>query len=187
METDTRSVADQDSAAKCTMTQGSKPLHRPRKNIADAALGPDHARCIGINLQLAPQSKDLNIDAPIEDIFMNSGRIQQMLACKRSLRCFQERQQQSILAFAQRDRCFMGVYESSATTLEPPAIEPIAASLPLANLRCTRQLPASQYGAGACEQFPRTRPYDVIVGAEFEADDWINFVGAVAGHDDWNI
>src|SRR5215471_16954569 len=110
-----------------------------------------------------------------------------MLACKRSLRFFQERQQQSILAFTQRDRCFIGVYESSAETLETPAIKPIAASLPLANLRCTRQLPASQYGAGACEQFPGARPYNVVVGAEFEADDWINFVGVVAGHDDWNI
>ena len=141
---------------KLLLTNCSKALHRQRKNIADAALGLDHARCIRINLQLAPQSQDLNIDAPIEDIFMNSRRIQQMLACKRSLRCFQERQQQSVLAFTQRDRCFIGVYESSAITLEPPAIEPIAASLPLANLRCTRQLPASQYGAGACEQFPRT-------------------------------
>ena len=62
-----------------------------------------------MNLQLAPQPQDLNIDAPIEDIFMNSRRTQQMLARKRSLRCFQKRQQQGILTFTQRNWCFIGV------------------------------------------------------------------------------
>jgi CheY-like chemotaxis protein len=71
-------------------------------------------------------------------IFMNSRRIQQMLACKGSLRCFQERHQQGILALGQRDWCFIGVYESSAITLKPPAVEPITASFPLTNLRRAR-------------------------------------------------
>ena len=56
------------------------PLDRQRKNIANAALGPDHPRRIRINLQLAPQPQDLNIEAAIEDIFMNSRRTQEMLA-----------------------------------------------------------------------------------------------------------
>jgi hypothetical protein len=73
---------------KLLLTNCSKALHRQRKNIADAALGLDHARCIRINLQLAPQAQDLNIDAPIEDMFMNSRRIQQMLACKGALPSF---------------------------------------------------------------------------------------------------
>ena len=163
------------------------PLDSQRKNVADAAVSLDHARCIRINLQLAPQPQDPNIDAPIEDIFMNSRRMQQMLPRKNSLRCFQKRQHQGILTFAQRNWCFIGVYEPSAVTLEPPAIEFIAASFRITNLRGPRQLPSSQYGACTCEQLLGTRPYDVIVGAKFEADDRINFVGAVAGDDDWNI
>ena len=58
----------------------SKALDRQGKNIADAALGLDHGRCSRINLQLAPQPQDLNIDAPIENIFMNPRRIQEVLA-----------------------------------------------------------------------------------------------------------
>ena len=88
---------------------------------------------------------------------------------------------------SQRNRCFSGVYQSSAVTIEPPAIESIATSFRIANLRGTRQLPSSQYGARTCEQLPGTGSYDVIVGAKFETDDRINFVGVVAGDDDWNI
>jgi hypothetical protein len=171
----------------CAAPICSKALHRQHKNIADAALGLDHARCIRINLQLAPQPQDLNIDAPIEDIFMNSRRMQQMLARKRPLGCFQKRQQQGILAFTQRDWCFIRIYESSTITLKPPTVEPVAAPFRIANLRGTRHLASSQDGAGTCEQFPGTRPYDVVVGAKFEADDGIGFVSAVAGDDDWNI
>jgi hypothetical protein len=79
---------------------------RQRKNIANAALGPDHPRRIQINLQLAPQPQDPNINAAIEDIFMNSRRTQEMLARKRSLWRFQKRQQQGVLTFAQRDWFF---------------------------------------------------------------------------------
>ena len=79
------------------------PLDRQRKNIANAALGPDHPRRIRINLQLASQPQDLNIDAAIEDIFMNSRRAQEMLARKRSPWRFQKRQQQGVLTVAQRD------------------------------------------------------------------------------------
>src|SRR5262249_5569051 len=142
-------------------TNCSKALDRQRKNIANAALGLDHARSVRINLQLAPQPQDLNIDAPIEHIFMNSRRMQQMLARKRPLGRLQKRQQQGVLAFTQQDWCFIGVYESSTMTLEPPAFEPVAAPFSIANSHGTRHLASSQDGAGTREQFPGTRPYDV--------------------------
>ena len=119
------------------------PLDRQRKNVAHAALGADHPRRIRINLQLAPQPQDLNIDAAIEDILMNSRRAQEMLARKRSPWRLQKRQQQGVLTFAQRDCFFIGVYQPSATTLQLPAIEPIASSIPLAAFRDTRHLPSS--------------------------------------------
>ena len=163
----------------------SKAFHWQRKNIADAALGLDHAWCARTNFQFTPQP--LNVDAPIENIFMNSRRLQQMFPRERALRCIEKRHQQGILALAQRDWCLIGSYKSSAT-LEPPAAEFVAASFRIAGSGRARHLPSAQYGTSTCEQFPGTkRLYDVIVRAEFEADDTINFVGLVAGHYDRNI
>lgn len=51
-----------------------------RENIADAALGLNDARRSRIAPQLAPQPQHLNVDAAIENIFMNGGRLKQMLA-----------------------------------------------------------------------------------------------------------
>jgi hypothetical protein len=79
-------------------TNRSIALDRQRKNIADAALGQNHAQRIRTTLQLAPQPQDLNVDASIEDVFMNSRRIHEMLACKGSTRSFEECQQQGMLA-----------------------------------------------------------------------------------------
>ena len=36
--------------------------------------------------QLAPQPQDLHVDAAVEDIFMNAGRLKQILAAEKSLR-----------------------------------------------------------------------------------------------------
>ena len=71
------------------------------KDIADAAFGLDDARHLRVCLQFAPQPQDLNIDAAIEDVFVEPRRLQQILARKRSLRRIEEGQQQGVLAFAQ--------------------------------------------------------------------------------------
>jgi hypothetical protein len=104
-------------------------LDRQRQHVADAALGLDHARCTRVDLQIAPQPKDLDIDAPVEDIFVNSRRLQQMLARERPLRCFEKGEQQGLLTFAQWDRRLVAVYESSAATFKPPATESVSATL----------------------------------------------------------
>ena len=103
-------------------------LDRKRENIANAALGLDHARGTRTYFQFAAQSQDLNIDAPIEYICVNSRRLQQMFPRERPLRRFKKRDQQCILALAQRHLRLIGSYKSSAATLEPPATEFIAAS-----------------------------------------------------------
>src|SRR6186713_1905435 len=77
---------------------------RQREYIADPPLGLDHARRTRIDLKLAPQPQYLDIDASIKNILVNPGSLQQMLARQRPLRRFEERQQQRILALAQRDR-----------------------------------------------------------------------------------
>ena len=52
---------------------------RQRENVADAALGLDHAWRAGIDLQLPPQPQNLDIDASIKNIFVNPRGLQQLL------------------------------------------------------------------------------------------------------------
>ena len=52
---------------------------RQRENVADAALGLDHARRTGIDFQFPPQPQHLDIDASIENIFVNTRGLQQSL------------------------------------------------------------------------------------------------------------
>jgi hypothetical protein len=67
-----------------------KRFDRQREDITNAALSPDHTRRTRIDLEFAPQPQDLNIDAFIENIFVNSGRLQQMLSREGPLRCFEK-------------------------------------------------------------------------------------------------
>ena len=46
------------------------------EDIADASLSLDDARRARIDLKLAPQSQDLDIDAPIENILMHTRGLQ---------------------------------------------------------------------------------------------------------------
>ena len=166
----------------------SKPFHWQSENIANAALGSDHAWRMYQFQFASPQPQDLNVDAPIENICMNSRRLQQMFPRERLLRYFEKRHQQGILAFAQRDLCLIGIYKSPATTLEPPATESVAASLRIVGPGGARHPPSAQNGTSACEQFPGTKGLnDIIVRTEFEANDTIKFVGALASHDDRDI
>jgi|GraSoi2013_115cm_1033766.scaffolds.fasta_scaffold478797_1 hypothetical protein len=79
--------------ARCHISIILKRFDRQREDIADAAFRLDHARCAGIDLQFAPQPQDLDIDAPIENIFVNSGGLKQMLPRERPLRCFEKGKQ----------------------------------------------------------------------------------------------
>jgi len=156
-----------------------------REHIADTALSLDHARCTRIDLQFAPQPQDLDIDAPVEDIIVNSRCLQQMLARERPLGCFEKGEQQGILTFAQRDRRLIAVYESSAATLKPPATESVSAALRIMRACSSPHFPSPQYGTDACKQFSETEWfYDIVVRTEFETDDAIDFVGTMAGRDD---
>jgi hypothetical protein len=54
----------------------SDPLYRNGEYISEAALGLDDARRARIALELAPQAENLHIDAAVEDILVNAGRLQ---------------------------------------------------------------------------------------------------------------
>ena len=157
-----------------------------REHIADAALSPDRAWCTRIDLQFAPQPQHLDVDAPIENFFVNSvGGLQQMLPRQRPLRCPEKREQQRILTFSQRDRRRVGIEESPATAFELPAVESIPTSLRVMGTRNAPNLLPPQYGTDAGKQLPEAEWfYDAIVGTEFETDNAIDFVGTMTGRDD---
>jgi len=86
----------------------SKPFRWQSENIANAALGLDHAWRTRTYFQFAPQPQDLNVDASIEYICMHSRRLQQMFPRERALRRFEKCDQQGILALAQQHLCLIG-------------------------------------------------------------------------------
>ena len=120
-----------------------------REDITDASLSLDHARCTRIDLQFARQPQDLDINAPIKNIFVNSSGLKQILPRERPLRRFEKGQQQCVLAFAQRERRRIGIHESTATRFKLPAVKSITASLRImVTCNPSRFLPP-QYGANA--------------------------------------
>jgi hypothetical protein len=157
-----------------------------REHITDTALSPDNARCTRIDLQFAPQPQDLDIDAPIENFFVNSvGSLQQMLPRERPLRCLEKCEQQRILTVAQRDWRRIGIEESPATAFQLPAVESVPTSLRVMGTGNAPNFLAPQYGTDAGKQLSEAEwLYDIVIRSEFEADDAIDFVGTMAGRDD---
>jgi hypothetical protein len=60
------------------------PLYRNGEYVSDTALGLDDARCVRVAFELAAQAKNLHVDAAVEDILVNAGRLQQMIATKQT-------------------------------------------------------------------------------------------------------
>jgi hypothetical protein len=60
------------------IVHSSKRFDRQHEDVAEAALRLDCAWGTRTDLQFTPQPQDLDIEAPIEDIFMDSG-----VACSR--------------------------------------------------------------------------------------------------------
>ena len=82
----------------------SEPLYRNSEHISHAALGLDDARRAGVAFELAPEAKNLHIDAAIEDILVNACSLQEVLATERALRGIEKGEQQRVLTFSQGDR-----------------------------------------------------------------------------------
>src|SRR5258707_11904900 len=72
--------------------------------VANTTHGLDRARRSRIALQFAPQPQNLDVDATIKDVCVESRRLKQMIARERTLWCFEKGQKQGIFSLAQRDR-----------------------------------------------------------------------------------
>ena len=60
-----------------------KPLDLPRKRISDAALRLDDLGRARVLFQLAPEAKNLDVDAAVEDVFMHPSGLQKVLPAER--------------------------------------------------------------------------------------------------------
>ena len=61
-------------------TRRLDPLDGNSEHISNTALGLDDARCTGIAFELAPEAKNLHVDAAVEDILVKACRLQQVIA-----------------------------------------------------------------------------------------------------------
>jgi hypothetical protein len=135
------------------------------KGIADAAFGLDDTWRFRVCLQFAPQPQHLDIDAAIEDVFVEPGGLQQMLARKRPLWRVEERQQEGVLAFTQGNRPFLRIDEAPAATIKPLPAELVSASLDNGGTQGPSDLTAPPNGAEPGIQFADTeRLGEVVVG-----------------------
>src|SRR5262245_8108412 len=163
----------------------SNPLDRNGEHITYAALGLDDARRARVAFELAPQAKNLHVDAAIENILMHARGLQQVLATERPLRRIEKGDQQGVLAFGQCYGSAGRVGEPPSLAVELPAAKSKAAALGIESRRGTSHIETSQYRADTREQFAQIEWLSqIIVGTEFKSNDTIDIVAAVTSNDD---
>jgi hypothetical protein len=163
----------------------SNPLNCNGKHISHAALRLYDARCAGVAFEFAPQTKNLDVDAAIKNIFMQTRRLQQVLAAERALRRIEEREQQGVLTFSQRHWSAGGVGELPGLEVELPAAKSKAAAFGIARRRGASDIEPAQYGADTREQFAQIeRLRQIIISAKFKPNDAIYVVAPMTCNDD---
>src|SRR5215472_3178677 len=134
-------------SALAVLTQGSarpdrssNPLDRNGEHISYAALSLNNARRARVAFKLAPQAKNLHVDAAIENILMHARGLQQVLPTERALRRFEKGDQQGVLAFGQWYRSAGRVGEPPSLAVKLPAAKPKAAPLGVVSRRGTSDI-----------------------------------------------
>src|SRR5499427_6609456 len=121
----------------------SNPLDRNGEHITYAALGLNNARRARVAFELAPQAKNLHVDAAIENILMHARGLQQVLPAERALRRLKKGDQQGVLAFGQSYQSAGWVGEPSSLAVEMPAAKSKAAPLGITRRRGTSDIEPS--------------------------------------------
>src|SRR6202165_5985754 len=125
----------------------SKRLDYGRKEIATAALRLDYTWRIRVDLELASQTQDLDIDASVENVLADSRCLKKHLPRERPLWRFEKREQQGIFAFGQRDRRAIRMDGARGATSKRPAVKPVPAPLRAAGSCCDAPFVPPPYGA----------------------------------------
>ena len=167
------------------MNHASEALDRRRENVSDAPLGLNELRHAWILFQLAAKAKDLHVNAAIEDVFMDSSRLQKMLAAERTLGSVEEGDEQRIFAFCQHDLNAVGVGEAPRAEVQSPTRKLVASAFVVAGRGRAPPVEPSQHRAHSSQKLPQVERFrHVVVSAELEADDAVDLVAAVTRRDD---
>src|ERR1700692_3885766 len=120
---------------------------------------------------------------------MDPGRLQKVLAGKRSLRSIEKRKQKRVFALGQCDRDSAGISEAPDAPVKLPAAKSAAPSFLVALDGCVAGFSPAQHRPDAREKFSQTeRLGDVVVGAQFKPDNRVDLVATMTrGDDDGNI
>ena len=84
----------------------------------------------------------MHVDAAVEDIFVDTGCLQKVLARERPLGCIEEGDEQRIFTLCQADRLAPRIGQAPAAPVEQPAAEPAATFLGIARRRSTARIRA---------------------------------------------
>src|SRR5215471_20143731 len=104
-----------------------------------------------------------------------------MLSAERPLRSVEEGDKQRVFAFGQRDVRAIGIGELSSAQVEPPVGKPIAAAFWLACMRRGGPVEPPNDRAHPRQKLAQVEWLrHIVVGAELQTDDPIDFIPAVA-------
>jgi hypothetical protein len=156
-------MVQRDLSDTCRLTHD-----RDREYIAETALRSYDVLARPSSAQLAPQSNDANVNAPIAYIFPSPGRSNQMLPTEDTLRRIKKCLQQSAVHLAQRNSCRMALGEALRQMIIRPSCKHIAERLRLPRLTPSRSLVA-EYDPDAREELSQTYWLgNVVISASVE-------------------
>src|SRR6266849_32702 len=167
-----------------------------REQISAASDGADHRGLGRVRFDLAADSHDPQIDGAVEGLAVaRVGQFQQALAREHPLRIGRENLEQAEFGSGQRMFIALVVAQRLRLEIEPFRSEPhqlVFRRLRSRGFRRCRVRPdrrtAPQYRANPRHQFTQfTGLCDVIVGAEFQPDDAVDWACGGRQHDDRDI
>jgi hypothetical protein len=162
---------------------------RQIEEVTDPALGSNDWCRFWAYFEYAPQPEDLNVNAPIEDMCVNSRCLQQMCTAESALRSINEDRQEGIFAPRQTDQSPIRRGQSPPTSVQSPAAKPALAGLHIALEGVMRAHSAPQDRANSGKKFAKTEGLgEMVVGAQFQSDDAIDLRAIrPAGDDHGNV
>src|ERR1700731_4896723 len=116
---------------------------------------------------------------------MDPGRLQKVLAGKRSLRSIEKRKQKRVFALGQCDRDSAGISQAPDAPVKLPAAKSAAPSFRVALYGCLAGFPPAQHRPDPRQKFSQTeRLGDVVVGAQFQPYNPVDLVATMTRGDD---
>src|SRR5260221_2372212 len=155
------------------------------EHVARAAHRLDHPRMRRVDLHLAPQPGDADVDRAVEGLpFPVAGHAEELVTAEHLVRMLDQRPEQVELHRRDRNLAAPGIAQSARLEIEEAVADADAAARFWRILLLKAPKDALQTGA----QLARIEGLgDVVVGADLEAGDAVDHVGGAGDHDDADL